>query len=183
MSAEKSPVAPNSAFCWYSLLYWDLRLLLFKPCGSLLIKTLQALSSLIDSNVSQGQSRNSFSDLFYQFKDNELFIVCFYNYLIFLRPFIYNLFLSNLFIYMFLSALVTKIIHDVPLMIPLKFFPDFIVIMTFPYDWIFLPVEEEVLIFNMWQGIFCTLQENSKPSRTLNCLTVVCQIIIRRLPR
>lgn len=43
----------------------EFRLMLSKPCGWLLIKTLEAASSLTDRNAIQGQSRNTLSDLTY----------------------------------------------------------------------------------------------------------------------
>lgn len=57
--------------CQFSLLllfpfrYWEFGLLLSKPCGWLIIKTLEAASSLTDRNAIQGQSRLTLSDLTY----------------------------------------------------------------------------------------------------------------------
>jgi len=76
----KSPVAANSAFCCYSPCYWEFRLLLSKPCGWLLIKTLEAAYSLTDRNVIQGQSRNTLSDLTYTIKISKPLNYCFYTY-------------------------------------------------------------------------------------------------------
>lgn len=70
VNAEESPAAANSAFCCYFRCYWDFRLLLSKPCGWLLIKTLEAASSLTDRNAIQGQSRNTSSDLTHTIETN-----------------------------------------------------------------------------------------------------------------
>lgn len=63
VNAEESPAAANSAFCCYFPCYWDFRLSLSKLCGWLLIKTLEAASSLTDRNAIQGQSRSTLPDL------------------------------------------------------------------------------------------------------------------------
>ncbi len=70
VNAKESPAAANSAFCCYFCSYWEFRLLLSKPCGWLLIKTLEAASSLTDRNAIQGQSRNTLSDLTYTIETN-----------------------------------------------------------------------------------------------------------------
>lgn len=64
-NAQESPAAANSALCCCFSCYWEFRLLLSKPCGWLLINTLEAASSLTDRNAIQGQSRNTSSDLTY----------------------------------------------------------------------------------------------------------------------
>lgn len=71
VNSRENPAAANSAFCCYFPCYWEFRLLLSKPCDWLLIKTLEAASSLTDRNAIQGQSRNTLSDLTYSIETSK----------------------------------------------------------------------------------------------------------------
>lgn len=66
VNSEENPAAANSAFSCYFPAIESSGSCSLKPCGWLLIKTLEAASSLTDRNAIQGQSRNTLSDLTYK---------------------------------------------------------------------------------------------------------------------